>query len=725
MSSSPVDHVISNDLLVSLIAPYMNRPALVACSRVAKPWYSAFHTHVWRTVAIQGSVDILPTNEAAFQSNHAAIRTLIVNNKRSVGGPAGVARFCRNLLGYKGPFYTIYDNPTSKPYSATDMVLANTRLRHLELVFVPLKYDPVAERLLKTIASLQRLQYLHLSCAGRVHEPTMMTFLRTLPQTLKHLSLTTAAVNWQTQSSEKLPQSFWDILESDSEGINNIKTLDFQGPHGDLVVFFLLTHSPALESLALPENSTGVDIQQRLSGILRRHCHGLRNLLVSGNKGMISHAAQVLLTGSNEEPPPYHPIRLSNLYLDTPSETLRRHISDPTPAILSHASTLTVIELARRAYLSSSQIQRLLTSCAQLTHFRIRIQPKDRFVDPDLATLDIHDMSDVASRPWACIRLQVLELMVVDRAQADIQDDVSDPEALPVDADPSWYANGSTESFQRVITQRHGMVRGAMQQLARLAELRELSLSGWWRDEEGPQLDFSLRGGELALLCGCKKLESLTLHRSVKTRMRVEDVVWMNDAWPRWRGLAMCDYIEIVPSPPYTPTSPTYYSPTSPTSPMSPTSPTYNYTPHDGPHYYVPNDLHYYTPQYYSPDDSPYYLPLSPYDLSEIANGSSSATVTEDAGEGAVGQDGSIRDDVVEGQERSIQDEVEDGNQKEDEDGNQKEDEEEEKEEHFLDWLRVHRPDMDLSSWECVHGYEYDYCRYMGRPGPFRRPMDI
>ncbi|KAF9285333.1 hypothetical protein BGZ74_001505, partial [Mortierella antarctica] len=287
MSSSPVDYVILNDLLVSLIAPYMDRPTLVTCSHVAKAWYSAFHSHVWRTVPIQGSADFSFANETAFQANHVAIRTLIVNNRRSMGGPAGVARFCRNLTGFKGPFYTIFDPLNSKYYSATDMVLANAHLRYLELVCVPLKNDSVAERLLNAVASLQHLQYLHLSCDGRVHEPTMIAFLRTLPQTLEHVSLTTADVNWQTKDSQDLPKSFWDILENDSEGINNIRILDFQGPHSDLVVFFLLTHSPALESLALPENSASVDIQKRLGSLLRRHCHGLKNLLISGNKGVI------------------------------------------------------------------------------------------------------------------------------------------------------------------------------------------------------------------------------------------------------------------------------------------------------------------------------------------------------------------------------------------------------------------------------------------------------
>ncbi|KAG0026461.1 hypothetical protein BGZ81_006327 [Podila clonocystis] len=734
MFSFPVQHVISNDLLVSLIALYMDRPTLVTCSRVAKAWYSAFHGHVWCTVPIQGSGDNSSTNETAFQANHAAIRTLIVNNRRSVGGPAGVARFCHNLIGFKGPFYTMFDNQTSKQYSATDMVLANVRLRHLELDCVPLKYNPVAERLLKAVTSLQQLQYLHLSCDGRTHEPTMMTFLRTLPQTLKHLSLTMADVNWRPKDFQMLPQSFWDILENDPEGINNIRTLDFQGPHGDLVVFFLLTHSPFLESLALPENAASTDTQKRLSGLLLRHCHGLKNLLVSGNKVMIGHSAQMLLTGSNEEPKPlHHPIRLSSLYLDTPCETLLRHIPDPTAAYLSHASTLTVIELARRAYLSSTQIQQVLASCAQLTHFRIRIQPKDGYLDDGLATLDIHDMSDLALRPWSCSRLQVLELMVVDKILEDNQEDASDQEELMIDnAGPSVFSKRRTELKQRMRAQRQSRVRGAMQQLARLTELRELSLSGWWRDEEDPQLDFTLRGGELALLSGCKKLERLKLHRSVKTRMQVEDVVWMNDSWPRWREFAMCDYVEIVVSPVYSPTS---YSPTSPS--YSPTSPSYSpshspsYSPSHSPSYSPYSPLSYGRPQYsphyhqthgYSPDYySPNYPPLSPDVSAEIEHDSlSSAMVTEGVGEEATeGKDGSIQD--------SIQDfEVEDNSQDQEEEKEEgkKEEEKEKKEEHFLDWLHVHRPDMDLSSWECVYGYEYDFCRYVGRPGPFRRPMD-
>ncbi|KAG0026943.1 hypothetical protein BGZ82_009210 [Podila clonocystis] len=710
MFSSPVDHVISNDLLVSLIAPYMDRPTLITCSRIAKAWYSAFHAHVWCTVPIQGS-GISSTNEAAFQANHAAIRTLIVNNKHSVGEPAGVARFCHNLIGFKGPFYTMFDNLTSKQYSATDMVLANVGLRNLELACVPLKNNPVTEQLLKAVTSLQQLQYLHLSCYGRTHEPTLMTFLRTLPQTLKHLSLAMTDVNWRAKACQELPQSFWDIMENDSEGINNIKTLDFQGPHGDLVVFFLLSHSPGLESLAFPENAASIYIQKRLSGLLLRHCHGLKTLLMSGNKGVIDHSALVHLTGSNEQPQPlHHSIRLSSLYLDTPCETLRRRISDPTPAYLSHASTLTVIELARKAYLSSTQIQHLLASCAQLIHFRIRIQPKHGYLDDGLATLDIHDMSDLALRPWSCTRLQVLELMVVDQILEVNQEDAIDPEMPMVDnAGPSVFSNQRTEFVQRMRARRQSRVRGAMQQLARLTELRELSLSGWWRDEEDPQLDFSLRGGELALLNGSKKLERLKLHRSVKTRMQVEDVVWMNDTWPRWREFAMCDYVETVVSPAYSPTSPSY-CPTSPS--YTPTSPSFS-PPQCSPHYYL---THFYSTNY---------PPLSPDVLAEIAHGSLSSTmVTESVGEEATeGKDGSIQDAVVEGQESSIQDvEVEVNNQGQEE---EKEEGKEKKEEHFLDWLRVHRPDMDLSSWECVYGYEYNYYRYVGRPGPFRRPMDI
>ncbi|KAG0087607.1 hypothetical protein BGZ93_010830, partial [Podila epicladia] len=402
-------------------------------------------------------------------------------------------------------------------------------------------------------------------------------------------------------------------------------------------------------------------------------------------------------------------------------------------------------------------IQRLLASCAQLTHFRIRIQPKDWYQGEGLATLDIHDMSDVAARPWVCTRLQVLELMVVDKVlSVDIQDDASDSsEVLAVDsADPSLGTSRSAESVQRVAAQRQGRVRGAMQQLARLTELRELSLSGFWgedddeKEEEGPQLDFSLRRGELALLSGWTKLERLTLHRSVKARLRVEDVVWMNDHWPRWKGFAMCDYVEHVTSPSYSPTTPSYeptspsyeptspsyeptslsYEPTSPsyvpsyapTSPVfSPTSPVYSPSPSPS-----PSPSHYYWPLLFGPDD---FSPPSPNGLPEIVHGSSSssAMVTEDVGQAVIeGQDGSIQDIIVEGQESSIQDKVENNSQKED--AEEEEDEEvDEKKEHFLDWLRMYRPDMDLSSWECVHGHEYNFWRYVGRPGPFRRPLDI
>ncbi|KAF9376723.1 hypothetical protein CPC16_012189 [Podila verticillata] len=692
MPSSPVDDVISNDLLVSLIVPFMDRLTLVTCSRVAKPWYSAFHTHVWCTVPIRGSKDISLPNEAAFQTHHASIRTLIVDNSRTVGGPAGVARFCHDLTGYKGPFYTLFDNWASKPYSATDMVVANSRLRQLELNSVPLRCDPVAERLLKAIASLKQLQYLHLSCEGRVHEPTFMVFLRKVPWSLEHLSLNMADVNWRASRSEKLPQEFWDSLENDPEGANNIRTLDIHGPHGDMALFFLLTHSPHLESLALPENSAGIDVRQRLGGLLRRHGHGLKNILISGNIGALGQSALALLTGShsNQEPSSTsHPVRLSGLYLDTPYDlSFRPQPADTTnPALLSHATTLTVIELAPKAYLSSSQIQRFLVSCVQLTHFRIGIRARN-WDKHTMAMLDLKDM-DVAKQPWACIRLQVLELM---------------PEVVTTNNDDVPTLNSNSTS------KRQDMVRGAMQQLARLTELRELTLSGWWHDETGPQLDFTLQKGDLALLDGCKKLEKLKLDKSAKSRMRVEDVTWMNEHWPCWKEFAKCDEVEVlIESPAYSPNhhgnlsvhySPNHwgvpaYSPTSPiysvTSPSySPTSPSYSPT---SPSYSPTSPSYSATSPIYSPT-SPPFLPSDEYVLSETM---------ED--EEAMGEHGPTQDVV-------------------DEDNSEEEEEEKEKEQGFLDWLRIHRPDMDLDSWDRVYGYHHDH-RNDGRPGPFRRPMDI
>ncbi|KAF9382501.1 hypothetical protein CPB97_007122 [Podila verticillata] len=703
MPSSPLDDVISNDLLVSLIAPFMDRPTLVTCSRVAKPWYSAFHTHVWRTVPIRGSKDISLPNEAAFQTHHASIRTLIVDNSRTVGGPAGVARFCHDLTGYKGPFYTLFDNSASKPYSATDMVVANSRLRQLELNSVPLRYDPVTERLLKAIASLKQLQYLHLSCDGRVHEPTLMVFLRNVPWSLEHLSLDTADVNWRTSRSEKLPQEFWDNLENDPEGVNNIRTLDIHGPHGDMALFFLLTHSPHLESLALPENSAGTDVRQRLGGLLRRHGHGLKNLLISGNTGALGQSALALLTGShsNQEPSSSnHPIRLSGLYLDTPCDLSFRPqpAETTTPALLSHAATLTVIELASKAYLSSGQIQRLLVSCAQLTHFRIGIRATN-WKKHTMAMLDLKDM-DMAKQPWACMRLQVLELMVNDRF---VEDDPLESEVVTTDnEDDSTLDSNPT-------TRRQDLVRGAMQQLARLTELRELTLSGWWRNETGPQLDFTLQEGDLALLDSCKKLEKLKLNKSAKSRLRVEDVAWMNEHWPCWKEFANCDKVDVlIDAPAYSPNSspnhwgmPAYstalasYSPTSPiyspTSPIySPTLPIYSPT---SPSYSPTSPSYSPTSPSYSPT-SPHYLPSDEHVLSRVI---------ED--EEAIGEHGPTQDVVVE-------------------DNSEEEEEEKEKEQGFLDWLRIHRPDMDLDSWDRVYGYNLDH-RNDGRPGPFRRPMDI
>ncbi|KAG0260616.1 hypothetical protein BG011_001745 [Mortierella polycephala] len=197
--------------------------------------------------------------------------------------------------------------------------------------------------------------------------------------------------------------------------------------------------------------------------------------------------------------------------------------------------TLTTINLDEDVVLISSDIQRIMTSCPNLTHFHMEIDLT--WEGTELASTGLK-LSDAIDSPWVCLGIRSLAIMFMDERVEQ--------------------SNARQHAQQERRTRE--WIRKAYAQLGALTQLESLTI-GWQqpfrvRDDDDDdddeddeddmgvhrrsapvvQLDISLASG-LDLLENLKKLEELDVRRLKVLAIQVEEMDWMVYNWPKLRAL--------------------------------------------------------------------------------------------------------------------------------------------------------------------------------------------
>ncbi|KAK3811048.1 MAG: hypothetical protein J3Q66DRAFT_350856 [Benniella sp.] len=185
-------------------------------------------------------------------------------------------------------------------------------------------------------------------------------------------------------------------------------------------------------------------------------------------------------------------------------------------ALAKHFSTLEALKLNGSSGRSGNDVIRILCSCPCLRSFIIIDSPSKLdtmvFVDQDPVTGVL--------RPWECeTTLKELKIKI---------------------------AGVSRASFQTYTRQGYDLESRLYDRLARLTNLEILWIGDYDNEHDRGHLEMSLESG-LSKLSGLRLLRELNIE-GLATRIRVKEVQWMVEKWPRLRtiyGLQAMEWDEI------------------------------------------------------------------------------------------------------------------------------------------------------------------------------------
>ncbi|KAF9111364.1 hypothetical protein BGX27_005033 [Mortierella sp. AM989] len=206
-----------------------------------------------------------------------------------------------------------------------------------------------------------------------------------------------------------------------------------------------------------------------------------------------------------------------------------------TAALVGHSTTLETLVLEDCYGIISEDIQAVLSSCANLKTFRV--------VPTHNTSTAYLEADDLVDSPWACLRLEHLQLIIEGIPRPDIRN--------------NRYGERLTGPLHDGTITGFDLQKKVYQQLGKLTKLRELWLGfnnenlddigfdrftiddlhlGFFDSGEQVEcLEFSLESG-LELLHGLKELRVLKID-SLRTRIGLSEAMWMGREWPKLKRI--------------------------------------------------------------------------------------------------------------------------------------------------------------------------------------------
>ncbi|KAF9548496.1 hypothetical protein EC957_006309 [Mortierella hygrophila] len=365
----------------------------------------------------------------------------------------------------------------------------NLNLLDLKLTSVILKDRRAARLLMTTLLRLQRLQALYLGFILRsfTTHKVELYFLSACPPTLRKLTLKShegpEEDNYMIEDFSKDYVEYepgtllsWEKLEEEC-GLTTMPRR--QGPflglrelHFSEVAQSLsrddlqsiLQQCPNLITLKMPRLSHISDVQ-KLAGEIVQWCPRLSDLSI--RCGWEDDKVRELKDWILRALPPQQITRFMSNGAPVPAI---QGLDDAESMFQRHSSTLREISLHGYKRIDSKVVQTILVECEALESFKIYISSYD---DPHPLCLRLEDAIEI---PWACTRIQELQLAIAipDR-----------PLIVPVAGTWPYYIRPPPTTLSVEETQQFKDLESLYRQLGKLTQLRRLDLRAYYYDPTG------------------------------------------------------------------------------------------------------------------------------------------------------------------------------------------------------------------------------------------------
>ncbi|KAG0204738.1 hypothetical protein BGX28_003399 [Mortierella sp. GBA30] len=504
-------------IIVDMIFRYLPRDDYFKCALVNRTFRNESNRHIWgelmgRQTGYNPSQTLNQNDQKAILLNSRWIRRLNLGYYTLLAPIlTGPRSNCNNLTELE---CLLSHNQTADTITLIALIERSLSLEILSVAFEnqerPSSDNQAFEDLIATLKVHPTLQDITVRDFNVWGREGFQKFLIHLPRTLRQFTFIDDYQYREVEAADsgEIDQSMSHTVDSQwPDSYPFLESVTFNGGRSMApILLSLLERCPALEALGLP--SLVKRSSERIGAVIQQKCPKVRRLEVYGPDLMddvdilpiVRQAPNIdLFFGQGE------------LYS---SGTFVR-------AMIDHwSTTLKSVMFEVDFYIKSADIQRILTSCPNLTTFSAHGETESHGL--------MLSLSDMVRSPWVCVNLERLTIKLMDERTEQAT------------AEEHWR--------QEALTQTR--IRGAFNQLSRLARLKHLTI-GWRNAFRGAvesigstssrhapvvQLDMSLDSG-LAQLSTLTELRSLNVQWIWRLAMEEDELQWAVENWPKLRHL--------------------------------------------------------------------------------------------------------------------------------------------------------------------------------------------
>ncbi|GJJ78736.1 hypothetical protein EMPS_11095 [Entomortierella parvispora] len=536
-------------LLLKLICENLDPEAIFACRRVCRTWDVLFSPYEWQSVKIVTATAYsceLPDDEdfIPLHQNARLVRRLILDNTRlfepllnpCTSWISLVSKTTEQRQDGTAPKSTethdfvrllsltcdmvhradgdqdwaFKDHPTLLPA----LIQQNLGLLHLHLSKLDTSNADYNEVLFKAIGqhpSLTCLLYAISPDNTEIPRAVIQQMLGWLPESLQTLRITTVEPPLLTEdvrTNEGTVAMHCRPTRLQTLDLN----LEFRGCE-ETLLFPILQNCPQLTSFCLGDIND--DMVQPLAKLLKEHCPKLVELNFYWDSLDHWAVSDLILQGTAKN-------QLRSLGLNGWSSMVENPFNeeffDILHSVLDHCGPmLQALSIREGLRISHDHYSEILWKCPQLKELTLA-RPEDPFGRCYRAGLDCTTLQLLASRPWVCAQLEVLQLTAV-----------IDYPKHPFDGEKSLESGRSQE------------LATFIQHLGQLKCLREIHL-GWMSFDNGPPPFFQAIEPFWDSLAQLSRLEKFLVRSyDMESGLPEEDqpfkkqdrIEWIKEHWPR------------------------------------------------------------------------------------------------------------------------------------------------------------------------------------------------
>ncbi|KAG0276569.1 hypothetical protein BGZ95_007359 [Linnemannia exigua] len=425
----------------------------------------------------------------------------------------------------------------------------NPNLIDVILSYLSIKDHQDVRLLSKSISSLKRLQSLYVGARTRWDWESLQwrfNLLFSCWTTIQRLGFDASYMeeSWDSSDYMNVPSGGWGSWERSDEEWGLTESFVLQEPCTQLTKLWLwdtgdepvlvenfrsmLARCPNLTEIALP-TITGIDDAQRLAEDIVQLCPKLSSIEF---RDWIQDSVVCDVIVRTLAALPENQVRKFSCSSILPFEI--HDLVDARLIFRRQSRTLRDVYLNGWANIDSKTIQAILVECEALDQFTVGCLSETLYID----------LEDAISLPWACTRIQQLELTIAIPDQ---------PLHRPPANTVPYYNRPPPTTLSATEEQQFGNLESLYRQIGALTELQSLNLRAAFIDSKGHhavllnnntfpgmlnlRCEQTGRPGYLHHLSGLTKLRGLAGSVSAemeetKVTIGMDEVVWMERHWP-------------------------------------------------------------------------------------------------------------------------------------------------------------------------------------------------